>query len=150
MNPLASSVLLGTATGLRSQAGLAAVLALTPRQRLPGISRSTVVRRVSIAAAVAESAVDKLPVAGERTRPAPLLLRVALGAVASGLFASSLPGAAVVPAAVAGGLAASGAAFAGLQARLALADRLGALRAAVTEDLLALGLAAGTVAATRR
>src|SRR6478609_979484 len=93
------SVALGAATGLRSQLGLAAVVA-RPGPTLPPMFRKPLIRRVAVVAAAGELVIDKLPTTPSRLSPQGIVPRLALGALAAGLsshtrHASWLPAAAL-------------------------------------------------------
>jgi uncharacterized membrane protein len=141
---LAGSVLLGIATGLRSQMGMAAVVTRTSPAALPAALRRTATRPVVELAAAGELVVDKLPVARPRTDLTGLIPRITLGALSGGLLASSNGQRRLWPAAIGAGAAASGA-FGGMSARLALARRIPPIAAALVEDLVAVGLAVTAV-----
>jgi uncharacterized membrane protein len=146
LSPLAAAgfSLLGTATGLRSLTGMAAVVVFTPRAAIPSPLRHEAVRPVALALAVGELIGDKLPNAPTRTEPLGLAGRLGFGAVSSGVLAASTGRGAAVPAAIGAG-SALGAAFAGLAMRSALTRRLGPFAAAVTEDLITFGLTAAAL-----
>src|ERR1039458_8847680 len=87
---LAGSCLIGAATGLRSQMGLASVVVVDARrQAAPAWLRGKAVRPVVLNLAVGELVVDKLPFTPKRTEPAGLVARVGLAALSSGILASS-------------------------------------------------------------
>ncbi len=165
---LASSALLGVATGLRSQIGVAAVIVGPLRHGLPARLRSGPAKTLAVTAAAGELVVDKLPAAPARTEPLGVAARVVLGAGAAVLAArASRPGLVVVAgtrrsglsysrrsgggwgsAAGAGAVAGASAlasAHAGYRARVALARRCPGAAAgvavAVAEDATAVGLA---------
>lgn len=91
-------------------------------------------------AAVGEYAGDLLPQVPARTTVGPLLARCASGA-AMGWTAAHFPGA------VAGVLGALIGAFGGLRMRMALIKSIGAIPAALLEDVIAIGLAFAAMAA---
>jgi uncharacterized membrane protein len=124
-----SPVLLGTASGLRSFSGPAALAA---RGHFP-----VLLRRGAIVAAAGELVADKLPTTPSRTEPGPLVVRVALGAFA-GARSGGARGAGTAAA------AAAVATFAGHRARQALSRRLSwpDARVALIEDAVAYSLAA--------
>jgi hypothetical protein len=84
---LSASVLVGAATGLRSQLGVAAVVLRADQDRLPAFLRTRAAARSVIAAAGGEILADKSARAIDRLRPVPLAMRFALGGVAGGLLA---------------------------------------------------------------
>jgi uncharacterized membrane protein len=83
-----SSVVLGAATGLRSQLGVATVVARSDPS-LPSMFRHPWIRRLVLAAAAAELLVDKLPGTPSRLAPRGIVPRLALGALAAGLSAQT-------------------------------------------------------------
>ena len=140
MNPSLSSVALGAATGLRSQLGLAAVVARSDPS-LPPMFRKPFTRRLLLVAAAGELVLDKLPTTPSRLTPQGMVPRLALGALAAGLSsrtwqASWLPNAAL------GALSAAIAAKLGHDVRARLARHAPDLAVALAEDTLALGAAA--------
>ena len=150
---LVPALLLGAATGLRSQTGWACLLARSDGARLPARFRNPWIRRAALVAAAGELVVDKLPSTPARTAPLPLAARMVFGALTAGTGAATIDGAAP-PAAAVGALAALGAAFAGRAARQAVTDRTRrgatgpaptrrAFVIAVVEDAVAIALATG-------
>ncbi len=138
------AALIGSATGLRSQMGMAVVLSGTPPAQLPTLLGHRAVRPVAVTAALGELVADKLPSTPPRTEARGLVPRIGLGGLSAGLLARSVG--APVPVAVAVGAGtAAGAAFAGMAARGALARRLPPLAAALAEDLVAVMLAVGAL-----
>lgn len=137
---LLSAALVGTASGLRSQSGLAAVLLGTSPDRLPRQLRSNRVRTAAAAAAVGEMAVDKYPKVPDRTAPPVLAARAVLGGVAGGLTTRARASG-VVYGALTGAAAAVAATYGGLALRRQLSQRLPALAAGLVEDALTIGIA---------
>ena len=141
LRTVCSSVLVGAATGLRSQMGVAAVVLRADKGGLPPFLRTTAAARAVVVVAAGELLVDKSPRAASRLRPGPLAARIVLGGLASGLLAASEKRS-VVPAVALASAASVAAAKVGhdLRARAArsVPDRL----VAVAEDGVALGLAA--------
>jgi uncharacterized membrane protein len=135
-----SSTLIGVASGLRSQIGLATVIVGTPGATLPPALRHRAVRPAVVALALGELVVDKLPTTPPRTAPLGLLGRVVTSALAAWLLAPGAGRPAVLRAATAA-TAAVGAAYGGLAARTALARRVPPLAAALIEDAVAANLA---------
>ncbi|HEY2564299.1 MAG TPA: hypothetical protein VGI44_11345 [Acidimicrobiales bacterium] len=86
---VSSSVLIGAASGLRSQLGLAAVVLRANNGGQPPFLRTATAGRTVAAAAFTELLVDKSPRAPDRLRPAGLVARLVLSGLASGLFAHS-------------------------------------------------------------
>jgi len=134
------AALLGGATGLRSQMGLAVVERGSAPATLPAPLRRSSVKRAMLAAAGGELVADKLPFAPPRTAPPSLVARICCGAAAGALSASTVRSPAVVPAVV-GGASAAGATFAGLSGRMALSRRIPPLLAAIVEDGIAFAVA---------
>jgi uncharacterized membrane protein len=83
-----SSVSLGAATGLRSQLGVASVVARSDPS-LPSMFRHAWIRRLVLAAAAGELVVDKLPGTPSRLAPRGIVPRLALGALAASLSAQT-------------------------------------------------------------
>ena len=140
MNPSLSSVTLGAATGMRSQLGLAALVAqsdpsLPPMLRKPGI------RGLLLASAVGELVIDKLPGTPSRLAPQGIVPRLALGALAASLSARTR-NASWLPAAALGASSAAVAAKLGHDVRARLARHAPDPAVALVEDALALGSAA--------
>jgi uncharacterized membrane protein len=133
------SALLGAASGLRSQLGVATVAARS--DQLPPVFRQPWTRRLLVAAAAGELVVDKLPSTPSRLDPRGIAGRLALGALAAGLFAQSR-GARWLPAAAIGAASAAVAAKLGHDLRARLARCAPDPAVAVGEDALAIGLAA--------
>jgi uncharacterized membrane protein len=90
--------------------------------------------------AACEWVIDLLPTTPARTKPGPLIARVVSGAFVGWLARGGSETTRIVGAVV-GTCAAVAGTFAGHRARLWAIDRYGALRAAVAEDLVAIGLA---------
>jgi uncharacterized membrane protein len=140
-----AAVLLGAATGLRSQIAVAGlVLGLAP-DRLPGPLHSAAARPVAAAAALGELAVDKYPKAPPRTAPPGLISRLALGGLTGGIVNRSSPvgrssRVGVVAGAALGAGAAAATTFGGLSLRVRLARRFPSLAVALAEDAVAIGL----------
>ena len=137
---LAGAALIGAATGLRSQMGMAVLLNRTPRAQLPPLLRHRAAGPIAVAAALAELVVDKLPSTPARTQARGLVPRIALGGLSAGVLARNAGASITASAAVGAGTAVS-AAFAGMAAREALAKRLPPVAAALVEDLVAVSLA---------
>jgi uncharacterized membrane protein len=134
-------VLLGCATGLRSQMGFAALVNGIPSSVLPRPLRHRGTRTAALTAALGELVADKLPNTPARTAPVGLASRLVLGGV-TGALVGSVTGAGVVVTTAIGAGTAGVAAFAGLGARRRLTRRLTPITAALTEDVVAAGLAA--------
>jgi uncharacterized membrane protein len=138
---LSSSFLVGSATGLRSQMGLAAVVVRTNKAGLPSWLRSSAAARSVTVAAGAELVADKLPGTPSRLQPASLIGRLVLGGLAAGLLAHAEKGP-IVPAAALGSAAALLAAKVGHDLRAQAARTVPDPVAAVAEDGVAIALAA--------
>ncbi len=130
---VAEAALFGMAAGIRSMVPLAALGLTLPRRRLLGAP-------VALASA-AELVYDKLPQAGERTAPGPLIARIGAGVIA-GSIAGRVFGASIVLGAATGGLTALASTFFFHHLRAEAARRIPPLAAAVSGDLLAIGAAA--------
>ena len=139
------SLLIGLATGCRSQSGLAAI-SLTPAG--PGRADRLLHRTGRVGAVLqvgGEAVADKLPITPARTAPPAVYVRLGLGALTAGVLASRRRGA-IVPAAFVGLLGSAASSYGGVRARSALAARAGSdLPGALAEDALALGLAFAAV-----
>ena len=142
---ISSSVLVGAATGLRSQLGVAAVVLRADKERLPAFLRTPAAARSVTVAAGAELVVDKTSLAGDRLRPPALAARLALGGLAGALLAH-VERRPVASSAVLSLAAAGLAAKAGHDLRALAARRVPDPAVAVAEDGVAIALAA---AATR-
>jgi uncharacterized membrane protein len=134
------AALLGAATGLRSQSGIAAVEVGKDTEGLPAMLAGPRARAVVTAGALGELVIDKLPKTGSRLEPEPLAARIVLGGLAGGQLARARCHPAL-PAAGLAALAALISAKVGHDTRMALAKRLGDPVAAVMEDTVTLGLA---------
>lgn len=133
-------LLLGIASGMRAQIGVATVVRSVPPAALPRSLRRAFVRRALTAGALGELVADKLPSIPARTEPPGLAAR-ALTGLASGVLVARTMGLAAKRAAVVGSLTAVPAAYGGLALRRYLTSRLPAVAAAGVEDLLAGSLA---------
>lgn len=134
------SVLLGAASGLRGQIGVATVVERSDPS-LPPIFRQPWTRRLLVAAAAGELVADKLPTTPSRLAPPGFIGRLVMGALAAGLYAQTRR-APWLPAAAIGSSSAAVAAKLGHDARARLARHAPDPAVAVAEDALALGLAA--------
>jgi uncharacterized membrane protein len=138
-SPIGGSVLLGAASGLRGQIGVAAI-AVRSDPSLPPILRQPWTRRVLVAAALGELIVDKLPTTPSRLEPPGIAGRLVLGALAAGLFAQTRQ-APWFPASGIGAASAIMAAKIGHDLRAELAKQVPDPAVAVVEDIVALSLA---------
>jgi uncharacterized membrane protein len=134
------SVLLGAASGLRSQLGVATVV-VGSDPSLPPMFRQPWTRRLLLVAAAGELVADKLPTTPSRLEPPGIASRLAMGALAASLFAHTRQ-APWLPAAAIGASSAAVAAKLGHDVRARLAQHAPDPAIAVVEDELALGLAA--------
>jgi uncharacterized membrane protein len=137
---LSSSFLIGSASGLRSQMGLAAVVLRSDKDGLPSWLRTSAAARLVTVAAGAELVADKTARVGDRLRPGPLTARLVLGGLAAGLLAHAEKGP-VVPAVALGSAAALLAAKVGHDVRARAARKLPDPVVAVAEDGLAIAMA---------
>lgn len=144
---LASSALIGTATGYLSQVGLATLVTVTPERQLPAFARSPWIRRLSFASATGEmfanAFISSLP---SRTDPQALGGRIAFGAGSAALLALTRRRNIVVPLIV-GGTSAAIAAKVAHDQRAALSRHVPDPLVGLAENAVAVGLA---VAATRQ
>jgi len=143
-------LLLGVATGMRSQLGLAALAWSGPAgSRDPAVLRALHSRAGRAAlglAAAGEVVADKLPRVPSRLRPSVFGGRLVSGAVAGALAAGSTGRRAVATGGALGMAGAAAGAYAGAAYRRAAAQRsLPDLPFAVAEDAVAAGLAATAV-----
>lgn len=132
--------MLGAASGLRSQLGVATVVVKSDPS-LPQILRRPWTRRLLAVAAAGELVVDKLPTTPSRLEPAGLAGRLVLGALAAGLFAETRQSS-WLPAAAIGATSAAFAAKVGHDVREQSARSAPDPAVALVEDALALSLAA--------
>jgi|KBSSwiStaDraftv2_1062776.scaffolds.fasta_scaffold686205_2 uncharacterized membrane protein len=140
---IVASMLLGAASGLRSQLGVATVVARADSS-LPQILRRPLTRRLLMVAAAGELIADKLPATPSRLAPPGIASRLLLGALAAGLFAETQR-APWRPAAAIGATSAALAAKLGHDLRARLARHAPDPAVAVVEDAVAVGLAAAGV-----
>ena len=140
---IVASVLLGAASGLRSQLGVATVVARSDSS-LPQILQRPLTRRLLMVAAAGELIADKLPATPSRLAPPGIASRLLLGALAAGLFAETQR-APWRPAAAIGATSATLAAKLGHDLRARLARHAPDPAVAVVEDAVAVGLAAAGV-----
>jgi uncharacterized membrane protein len=136
---IGGSVLLGAASGLRGQMGVA-VIAVRSDPSLPPILRQPWTMRVLVAAAVGELIADKLPTTPSRLEPSGIAGRLVLGALAAGLFARTRQ-APWLPSAGIGAASAIVSAKIGHDLRAQLAKQVPDPAVAVVEDTVALTLA---------
>jgi uncharacterized membrane protein len=122
---------LGLSAGLRTMTPAAAIL-LARHHMVAGLVVSLL--------AVCEWVIDLLPTTPARTKPGPLIARVASGAFAGWLAGGGSESTRLVGAIV-GACAAAAGTFAGYRTRMRAIDRYGSLRSALVEDLVAVVLA---------
>lgn len=137
---LGRATALGFATGLRSTAGVGA-LVLRRNVGVGVVLSHPAARRGAGLAVGAELVADKLPVTGSRLAPPALAARVLLAGLGAFALARSERGP-LVPAVIVSSAAALAGAKAGHDARAALSRRLPPTAVALAEDGLAIGLAA--------
>ena len=142
-----SSVLLGAATGMRSQMGMAVVLVGVDRERLPAYFRRPAAVRSAVVALAGELVADKTERVIDRLRPGPLAARFGLAAAAAALLAHSRERPVLLPAAIAGASAVVAAKVAH-DIRAAASRQVPDYMVAVGEDLVSLGCAAFAVRST--
>jgi uncharacterized membrane protein len=154
----ARALTLGLVTGMRQQLPFA-LLALAASRGQFDLGSGRLARQLgsapgvagALSAAVAELVVDKLPFTPSRTRPGPLLGRVASGSLVGGAVLRDARGSAVLGATL-GAVGAAAGAVAGSRFRAAV-DRRTSLPDPVwagVEDLAALGLGLLAVASLPR
>lgn len=142
MSSLELAALAGAATGLRSTAGMAALI----NAGVPGLPRQLTGHAAQVAASlgvVGELVADKLPSAPSRLEPAGLGGRVVLAAAAGAVLARGAKDP-LLPAVVVAGAAALLSARIGHDVRAAASKRVPPAAAATAEDMVALGLAAAS------
>jgi len=145
--PSLRPALLGAATGLRSQMGMAAVLLATTegdRDRLPPRLRQGGALRSALVAAVAELIADKTSLPRSRLAPGGLATRVVLAGYAAGTLARVEGRDGTTDVVVAAVTAAVAAKF-GHDLRAACARRVPDRLVALAEDAVAVALAAAAV-----
>ncbi len=144
---LASSAVIGVASGYLSQTGAATVLTVTPPQQLPARLRSPWLKRLALASAAGEMLANAhLTFLPKRTSPQALGGRIAFGAGSAALLAMSR-GQSVVAPIVIGGVAAAVAAKIATDSRAVIARHLPDPLVGWAENAFAVGMA---VAATRK
>ena len=122
---------IGVVSGLRTFTGPAAVM----------LARGGIAGIVLAIAAVGEYIADAMPWIPSRTAPPSIAIRALSGAIAGWLIAGDHGGSAVAGA-VAGIAGAVAGTYGGHAGRLALIERIGAIPAAIVEDVVAIALAA--------
>jgi uncharacterized membrane protein len=156
--PPARALVLGFATGIRSQVPVALLAIAAERGEFdPGPGRvartfaTTRSVRGTLAAAGGELILDKLPVTPRRTTPGPLLQRLATGG-AVGAAAHYDAGRPRAVGAVLGAAGAGAGAYLATRARVALAERtrLPSPLLGAAEDLVAVALTLAALSAARR
>ena len=135
---LLPSARVGAASGMRSTAGLAAVIVRGDGVQLPNVLGHRLAAPAAGVAVVVELVLDKMAFTGSRLEPAGLAGRVVFAGVAGALVA---PDRSVVPAAVVAIAAAVLTAKVAHDLRARLAEHVPDRAVAVVEDLAALGTA---------
>jgi uncharacterized membrane protein len=142
MSSLELAALAGAATGLRSTAGMAALI----NAGVPGLPRQLTGHAAQVAASLGvagELVADKLPSAPSRLEPAGLGGRVVLAAAAGAVLARGAKDP-LLPAVVVAAAAALLSARIGHDVRAAASKRVPPAAAATAEDVVALALAAAS------
>jgi uncharacterized membrane protein len=129
-----ASFVLGVVSGLRTMLAAAALF----------LARGGVSGYVLAVAAVAELVSDQLPTTPPRTAPPQLIVRILSGAVV-GYFLCSFLNAPPFAGVIAGVVGALAGTYGGKAVRLWLIDRIGAIPAALVEDLIGIALAVAVV-----
>lgn len=133
------AALVGAASGMRSTAGLAAVIVRGDAEKLPAVLRHRLASPAACVGVAVELVLDKMPFTGSRLEPAGMAGRVAFAGVAGALVARERS---AVPAAAAVAIAAAAlTAKVAHDVRARLAESLPDRAVAVVEDLAALGTA---------
>lgn len=141
--------LLGAATGLRSQMGMAAVLIAAGddgRTRLPGRLQSSAAVHSAMAAATGELIADKFPKVGSRLAPGAFGARLVLAGLAAAALAK-VAGRPIPKDVAVAAVSAALAAKVGHDLRATVARRLPDQLVGLVEDGIAVGLAALAVGA---
>lgn len=128
---LVLALVLGFVSGLRTFTAPAAVM----------LARGSFWGVILTIAAIGEYVIDAMPAAPSRTAPLSVLVRLISGAFAGWAIASTHGGSGL-PGAIAGIIGASIGTYGGHAARLAAIVRIGAIPAAISEDVIAIALAA--------
>jgi uncharacterized membrane protein len=121
---------LGFVAGLRAFTAPAAL----------AFSRGPILTAIGVLAALFEYVMDLLPSTPSRTDPRSLVVRIVSGGFCGWVIAAAWGGSAIAGA-VAGVAGALAGAYGGHAARLAAIARIGAVPAALVEDVVAVGLA---------
>jgi len=132
------SALVGVATGMRSTAGLAAVIVRGDAEKLPAVLRHRLAGPAAGVGLAVELVLDKMPFTGSRLEPAGMAGRVVFAGVSGALVASD---GSVVPAAIVAVVAAALSAKVAHDLRARLAEQVPDRAVAVVEDLAALATA---------
>jgi uncharacterized membrane protein len=142
MSTLELAALAGSATGLRSTVGMAALI----NAGVPGLPRPLTGHAARVAASIGmagEMVADKLPSAPDRLEPAGLGGRTVMAAAAGAVLARGAK-APLLPTVVVTAAAALLSARIGHDVRAAASKRMPPAAAATAEDMVALGLAAAS------
>ncbi len=144
-------MLLGTATGLRSMTGLAALTQAAQRRAIRPSSafwRSRTLANSVALAAAGEYVADKTPLVPARVDAGPLAGRILLGGLCGAILARRKYRRAAI---ATGAIAAAGATYLGFRLRRQITrNGVEDLPVALVEDAIAMGLAVGGVAVMRR
>ena len=138
---LIGSALLGAASGMRSTAGLSAVVRHGDGSGLPPVFKHPLARPAAVIAIAVEVVLDKMPFTGSRLEPPGMAGRLVFAGAAAGLAARQRARP-VVPAALVAIVTAAAIAKAAHDVRARLAETVPDRVVAVAEDLVALGTAA--------
>jgi uncharacterized membrane protein len=138
---ISRGAMLGIASGILSQSGLAAVVARTPTSNLPRFLRNPWVRKGVMVAATGETLANAfIPVLPPRTDPPALGGRIVSGGL-SGWIVTRERGSSGVPGAVSGAVVAAAATWVATNGRARLVKRVPDLVIAGAETVIAFGLA---------
>jgi len=132
------SALVGAASGMRSTAGLAAVIVRGDAEKLPAVLRHRLAPPAACIAVAVELVLDKMPFTGSRLEPAGMVGRVLFAGVAGALVGCERTAVPVAAVAIA---AAALTAKVAHDVRARLAENMPDRAVAVVEDLAALGTA---------
>ena len=137
---LGASALLGVASGMRSTAGLAMVIARGTEDLLPSALRHRIARPAATIAVAAELVLDKLPFTGSRLAPEGLAGRLVFAGAAGALIARR-DRAPMLPVIVVAAATAGASAKVAHDARQRAAAHLPDALVALVEDAASLGIA---------
>jgi hypothetical protein len=132
------SALVGAASGMRSTAGLAAVIVRGDNERLPALFRHRLAPPAACVAVAVELVLDKMPFTGSRLEPAGMAGRVVFAGVAGALVGRERSAVASAAVAIAAAVLIAKVAH---DVRARLAESVPDRAVAVLEDMAALGTA---------